>query len=419
MFSNWTGGHPYLTQKLCDLISKTGNGATSEQMVDRIVEEEFLTPEAGRTEHNLTFVRDRILRDSRKGALLRLYLRIVRGEKITDDTRSPIHTALKLSGLMVARRGGALTVRNRIYEQVFTERWAKEAMPANWNRRVAVASMAALLLGFGIWYQIFLPRPYIEALQSASEDYPAQAYAELHKIPGYAGKADELLAKYWDRRAIRFAAIGDRDQALFARLQGLTAKDSDMRRRETTLLIDSDYTNLISTYRHGASLSAVAFSPDGKLALTGSFDRTARLWRTDNGEPVGKPLRHENSVTAVAFSPDGNNVLVATQWWIHLHSTSNETLTATTSRLLPGTWTNGYRWLNESGTALQIALRAAAESVSIEALRLDIPEAEPITGKPDFLAEEWQRKLALKFEADKIVPLWEVPLALRDSGSRF
>jgi WD40 repeat protein len=169
--------------------------------------------------------------------------------------------------------------------------------------------------------------------------------------------------------------------------------------------------------RHENLVTAVAFSPDGKLALTGSWDGTARLWRTDSGEPVGKPLRHEMYVAAVAFSPDGNNVLVATQWRVHLHSISNETLTVIANRLLPGTWTNGYRWLDESGGSLKVALRSTADSIRIESLRLDAPAAEPIMGKPDVLAEEWQRKLALKFEAGKIVPLWDVPIAAREGRS--
>jgi tetratricopeptide (TPR) repeat protein len=53
----------------------------------------------------------------------------------------------------------------------------------------------------------------------------------------------------------------------------------------------------------------VAFSPDGRLALTGSDDETARLWETATGKPVGEPLRHEGVVEAVAFSPDGRLAL--------------------------------------------------------------------------------------------------------------
>jgi eukaryotic-like serine/threonine-protein kinase len=59
---------------------------------------------------------------------------------------------------------------------------------------------------------------------------------------------------------------------------------------------------------HRSTVWAVAFSPDGKVVLTGSQDRTARLWDAATGEPVGVPLRHEAGVLAVAFSPDGGAI---------------------------------------------------------------------------------------------------------------
>jgi WD40 repeat protein len=43
--------------------------------------------------------------------------------------------------------------------------------------------------------------------------------------------------------------------------------------------------------------------------LTGSEDRTARLWDTRTGQPQGQLLRHDRAVRAVAFSPDGQTVL--------------------------------------------------------------------------------------------------------------
>ena len=54
----------------------------------------------------------------------------------------------------------------------------------------------------------------------------------------------------------------------------------------------------------------MAFSPDGKRIVSGSFDDTLRLWEADSGKPIGEPLKgHTNSVLSVAFSPDGKRIV--------------------------------------------------------------------------------------------------------------
>jgi eukaryotic-like serine/threonine-protein kinase len=60
---------------------------------------------------------------------------------------------------------------------------------------------------------------------------------------------------------------------------------------------------------HQDAVFTVAFSPDGKAVLTSSDDNTARLWDAATGKPIGPPFTHQGRVTAVAFSPDGKAVL--------------------------------------------------------------------------------------------------------------
>jgi WD40 repeat protein len=64
---------------------------------------------------------------------------------------------------------------------------------------------------------------------------------------------------------------------------------------------------------HKGPVTCVAFSPDGRLALTGSGDRTARLWEVASGKPLGPPLEHKDAVRCVAFSPDGRLALFGSQ----------------------------------------------------------------------------------------------------------
>jgi WD40 repeat protein len=61
--------------------------------------------------------------------------------------------------------------------------------------------------------------------------------------------------------------------------------------------------------RHEGCVLQAAFSPDSRLVVTASLDRTARLWEVHSGRPRGAPLRHRNPIRSVAFSPDGRTVL--------------------------------------------------------------------------------------------------------------
>jgi WD40 repeat protein len=67
---------------------------------------------------------------------------------------------------------------------------------------------------------------------------------------------------------------------------------------------------------HSKFVMSVAFSPDGRYALTGSLDRTARLWDVRLGtgresQPVRAFLGHSGPVYSVAYSPDGRAIATA------------------------------------------------------------------------------------------------------------
>ena len=56
---------------------------------------------------------------------------------------------------------------------------------------------------------------------------------------------------------------------------------------------------------------AIAFSPDGKMIVTGGKDGIAQIWDIDSRRPIGRPMRHSGGVCGVAFSPDGQTVATA------------------------------------------------------------------------------------------------------------
>ena len=61
---------------------------------------------------------------------------------------------------------------------------------------------------------------------------------------------------------------------------------------------------------HEAAVNSVSFSPDGGRVVSGSNDRTVRVWDADTGEGIGNPLiGHWDFVVDAVFTPDNLRVL--------------------------------------------------------------------------------------------------------------
>jgi WD40 repeat protein/serine/threonine protein kinase len=59
---------------------------------------------------------------------------------------------------------------------------------------------------------------------------------------------------------------------------------------------------------HTAAVRSVAFRPDGKVVVSGSADRTVRVWDVAGGTELHRLTGHRYGVTCVAFSPDGKHL---------------------------------------------------------------------------------------------------------------
>ncbi|MCW3055436.1 MAG: putative Chase2 sensor protein, partial [Chthonomonadales bacterium] len=135
---DWTGGHPYLTQRLCQALSQAPHPLQTRD-VDRLCRELFLHPQAQNTDDNLAFVRNCLLRnEAEASALLDLYQQIRAGKKVREETVNPLHVQLRLSGIVKISQG-TLRVRNRIYAQAFDSVWLEANMPDAELRRQRLA----------------------------------------------------------------------------------------------------------------------------------------------------------------------------------------------------------------------------------------------------------------------------------------
>ena len=162
----WTGGHPYLTQRVCEQVAENAN-ILLEPDVDRLCDALF-SRAAVQIESNLSFVSNRILRSGLDIAgLLELYQRVYVGERVADDSTNPLCEALRLSGI-VSRADGALKVRNRIYAQVFDKGWIQANMPNAELQRQKQAYRKGLLHALAICSAVLVAMIILIAIVSVT-----------------------------------------------------------------------------------------------------------------------------------------------------------------------------------------------------------------------------------------------------------
>lgn len=198
----WTNGHPYLTQKLCLSAAETKSSTWTNERIDDLVNQLFLSEEA-RRETNLQFVRDGVQTSPNRRQLLKLYHRVYDGKRIPDDQRALNKNRLKLLGL-VKPEHGVLKVRNEIYRRVFNLDWIKANTPIDWQTYIALASVFLTVFLAGIFgYLLYISPEQIDASQAetfitnfrqaTSPDLRVTNLSNLFRIPGFEDRARELF----------------------------------------------------------------------------------------------------------------------------------------------------------------------------------------------------------------------------------
>jgi WD40 repeat protein len=316
----WTGGHPYLTQRLCQAVAEESR-AVDPAGVDRLCEATFLCPRAQERDDNLLFVREQLLRGEVDPArLLLLYAQVRSGKPVRDDERSPFVRALRLSGI-VRPVDGTLAVRNRIYARVFDPQWVAEHAPSVdlWGQRAACRRAAARALSERERQEALRGLELISSkhlergarLLREGDSLGLLELLEARRLGGSARPSGEARSDLWcsslGASTGRLRGVIGHEGPVFAAAFSPDAKLLATASADETarLWLAADGTPHGPPLPHQAAVVAVAFSPDGTLLATGSLDGTARLWKTATGQPYGHVLRHEGRVQAVAFSPDG------------------------------------------------------------------------------------------------------------------
>ena len=237
----WTGGHPYLTQRLCrSLVEQPSQGWTA-AAVEPVVAETFLG-RMSEQDNNLLFVRDMLTERAPKPfkqEVLTTYREIYRARQpVLDEEQNLVKSHLKLSGV-VRREGKHLQVRNQIYQEVFGEQWIREHLPESfWQRNKSVLKVAIPVTAASVLAAVGMTGLYAEALQQrrranvqailakTSEQKALEALEEVH---GANQKVTNALKEANEQKK---RAEQQTDIAQEQRLQAETAQQAEAEQRQ-------------------------------------------------------------------------------------------------------------------------------------------------------------------------------------------
>jgi WD40 repeat protein len=370
----WTGGQPFLTQKLCRLVQvaeSTAPEGQESQWVEQLVQTKVIDNwEAQDIPPHLKTIRDRLLLsgEERTGRLLGLYQQIVeQGEIEADDSAEQV--MLRLTGLVV-RRDGKMRAHNRICEQVFNHAWLDRSLAELRPYGGAIVAWlesdcqdeSRLLRGKAlkeaiVWAQqgrslSQQDNQFIRESQRAENQAAKEAERKAKKILATARRQATLIfvVAFVALCASFFAFVDlnakqaivelersgasalqqfelapmDAFKAAISSGKALATQFSNVKSLSDypalspllalqTIVDNSFQSNEIKTYQEG--INSVNFIDNDTKIVTAGKDGTVRLWDanpSESGKALGQFKAHSKSVNSIRFYRDNKDDIIAT-----------------------------------------------------------------------------------------------------------
>ena len=114
--------------------------------------------------------------------------------------------------------------------------------------------------------------------------------------------------------SMQLSSAGDSQLAILLALEALP-KDGQASDRPYTTEAEAALFSALSKYHeiavlgHQGPVTHGAFSADGELVVTSSFDQTARVWNARDGKALAILKGHKGVLKRAVFSPDGSQIL--------------------------------------------------------------------------------------------------------------
>ncbi|MEG4207737.1 CHAT domain-containing protein [Microcoleus sp. Pol7_A1] len=231
------------------------------------------------------------------------------------------------------KRADQMTQEERDFIQVSVKETDRERQQRERGRRLQIiglsgfSSVAMMLAGFAIYQLQQAQRQQVEQLAATSKallaaNQPVEALVNAIAAVGLGKSTFVQFPQFLDNSArdnLLDAIFVNRE---FNRLQYKSEVNSIAISPNGKRIVSGSWDKTIRLWDattgqplgrplkgHEAGVTSVAISPNGKLIVSGSWDKTIRLWDATTGQPLGKPLEgHGESISSVAFSPDGKRI---------------------------------------------------------------------------------------------------------------
>ena len=227
----WTGGHPYLVQHLCQQLVVRGqktDAETPEALVESLIDQLFPPSELG-DDPVLKAMEKRLLGDRRSASLLSLWRRVWRGETVHGDPGDGLQRALFLCGLCTRPESPAgddnnrLRPSGRLVARVFDDEWARTQEARQLLRAAVSEGEASKLRGaalktaqtWGVRHTENLApaetRALLVCLELARQEAESRHQSSAAALQRETRERSDLRAQ-WNRERDELSAIAERTQ---------------------------------------------------------------------------------------------------------------------------------------------------------------------------------------------------------------
>jgi WD40 repeat protein len=336
---SWTGGQPFLTQKLCQMVAASEAPNSTVSQIEAIVQSGIIDNWVAQDEPpHLRTIRDRLLIDEQRASrLLGLYRQVLQdGGVSAGDSAEQIE--LLLSGLVV-KQAGYLRSYNRIYQEVFNLEWIEKQLqklrPYAHLLNAWVASNyqndAVLLRGQALKDA----ENWAKGKSLSNQDYHFLAASEeadkrdMQSALAASERANQILftAEQQAKRTIRQSLLGlsavSGIAVLLLGVSSLFAWQTTQKQQQVALgevraltlssqRLSADYQPLdalVKSLEAGTKLKQIGWNKaDRELRMLVQDDlRQALYWVRERNRLAG----HTDAIARVKFSPDGQTIASA------------------------------------------------------------------------------------------------------------